>query len=60
MRNLVIRFIHLIATLARLLGPGGVHSLVAEPLLLKHQLLIVNPSRHRSHAEKSDRRGYAQ
>src|SRR5438477_10157504 len=26
----------------RLLGPGGVRSLVAESLLLKHQLLIVN------------------
>jgi hypothetical protein len=31
-----------------LLQPGGVHSLVAESLLLKHQLLIVNRSRHRS------------
>ncbi len=40
--------IHLIATLARLLGPGGVRSLVAESLLLKHQLLIVNRSRQRS------------
>ena len=39
---------HLIATLARLLGPGGVRSLVAESLLLKHQLLIVNRSRQRS------------
>src|SRR5712691_12941331 len=37
MRNLVVLFIHLIATLARLLGPGGVRSLVAESLLLKHQ-----------------------
>jgi transposase InsO family protein len=48
MRNLVVLFIHLIATLARLLGPGGVRSLVAESLLLKHQLLIVNRSRQRS------------
>jgi putative transposase len=48
MRNLVVLLIHLIATLARLLGPGGVRSLVAESLLLKHQLLIVNRSRHRS------------
>jgi hypothetical protein len=29
-RNLVVLFIHLIATLARLLGPGGVRSIVAE------------------------------
>jgi hypothetical protein len=45
MRNLAVFVIHLIATLARLLGPGGVRSLVAESLLLKHQLLIVNRSR---------------
>ena len=48
MSNLVILFIHFIATLARLLGPGGVRSLVAESLLLKHQLLIVARSRQRS------------
>ena len=34
MRNLAVLFIHLIATLARLLGPGGVRSVVAELLLL--------------------------
>ena len=44
MRHFVVLFIHLIATLARLLGPGGVRSLVAESLLLKDQLLIVNRS----------------
>jgi len=38
-------FIHFIATLARLLGPGGVRSIVAESLIVKHQLLIVNRSR---------------
>src|SRR5260370_9495286 len=48
MRTLVVLFIHFIASLARLLGPGGVRSLVAESLLLKHQLLIVNRSRQRS------------
>src|SRR5437764_5641122 len=48
MSNLVILFIHFIATLARLLGPGGVRSIVAEFLILKHQLLIVNRSRQRS------------
>ena len=42
MRNLAVLVIHLIATLARLLGPGGVRSLVAESLLLKHQLLSIN------------------
>src|SRR5439155_967793 len=48
MSNLVILFIHFIATLARLLGPGGVRSIVAEFLIVKHQLLIVNRSRQRS------------
>src|SRR5438874_10205570 len=48
MSNLVILFIHFIATLARWLGPGGVRSIVAESLILKHQLLIVNRSRQRS------------
>ncbi len=42
MRNLAVLFIHFIAVLARLLGPGGVRSLVAESLLLKHQILILN------------------
>jgi hypothetical protein len=41
-------FIHFLATLARLLGPGGVRSIVAESLILRHQLLIVARSRQRS------------
>jgi putative transposase len=48
MANLAVLFVHFIAVLARLLGPGGVRSLIAESLLLKHQLLIVNRSRKRS------------
>jgi len=48
MRHLVVLFIHFIATLARLLGPGGVRSLVAESLLLKHQLQILNRGRKRA------------
>jgi hypothetical protein len=56
MRNLAALFIHFIAVLARLLGPGGVRSLVAESLLLKHQILILNRSRKRSpHLHASDR-----
>ena len=35
-------------SVARLLGPGGVRSIVAESLLLQHQLLMVNRSRQRS------------
>src|SRR5580704_8940019 len=48
MRDLVVLFIHFIASLARLLGPGGARSLVAESLLLKDQLLILNRSRQRA------------
>ena len=48
MRDLIILLVHLIATLARLMGPGGLRSVVAESLLVKHQLLILNRSRHRA------------
>jgi hypothetical protein len=42
MRDRVVLFIHFIATLARWLRPGGARSIVAESLLLKHQLLNLN------------------
>ena len=48
MRDFAIIFIHLLVTIARLLGPGGARSVVAESLLVKHQLLIVNRSRARA------------
>src|SRR4029453_14784029 len=47
MPDLVILFVHIIATLARLLGPGGIRSVVAESVLIKQQLLILNRSRQR-------------
>src|SRR5215831_10867638 len=56
MRDLVILFVHLIATLVRLLGPGGIRSVVAESVLIKQQLLILNRSRQRSpNLHSSDR-----
>src|SRR5438876_5541122 len=48
MRELVILFVHALATLARLWGPGGIRSVVAESVLVKQQLLILNRSRQRS------------
>ena len=48
MRDLAILFIHLVVTVARLFGPGGARSIVAESLLVKHQLLIINRSRARA------------
>ena len=48
MRDLAILFVHLIVTLARLLRPGGHRAIVAESLLLKHPLAILNRSRDRA------------
>ncbi|MGD0129129.1 MAG: helix-turn-helix domain-containing protein [Terriglobia bacterium] len=47
MRDLVILFIHLVTTVARLARPGGVRSVIAESVLVKHQLLILHRSRQR-------------
>ena len=44
MRNLTVLLVHLITTVFRLVGPGGLRSVVAESLLIKHQLQIVNRS----------------
>jgi transposase InsO family protein len=48
MCDLVALFIHVLVTVARLFGPGGARSIVAESLLVKHQLLIFNRSRERA------------
>ena len=48
MRDLLILTIHLLVTVAKLLRPGGARALAAESLLLRHQLLISNRSRHRA------------
>jgi putative transposase len=55
-RDLAVLFLHLLVTIARLAGPGGVRSVVAESVLVKHQLLILNRSRKRSpNLRRSDR-----
>jgi hypothetical protein len=48
MRDVVILFLHLIVTVVRLARPGGLRSVVAESLLLKHQLCILNRGRKRA------------
>ena len=48
MRDFAIVFVHLIVTLARLAGPGGLRSVVAESVLVRHQLLILNRGRKRA------------
>ncbi len=47
-RELATLFIHLAVTFARLLGPDGLRSVIAESLVAKHQLLILNRSRERA------------
>ena len=48
MRDLAVLFLHLLVTVARLAGPGGARSVVAESVLVKHQLLVLNRCRKRS------------
>jgi hypothetical protein len=48
MRHLIILVVHLITTILRLVRPGGVRAVVAESVLAKHQLLILNRSRRRA------------
>jgi hypothetical protein len=48
MRELAVLVLHLLATVARLAGPGGARAVVAESILGKQQLLMLNRSRRRS------------
>jgi putative transposase len=48
MRDLATLFVHLIWTVFRLLSPGGVRSVVAESVLLRHPLVILNRPRERA------------
>ena len=48
MRDLGILFIHLLTTVVKLMGPGGSRAVIAESLLVKHQLVILNRGRERA------------
>jgi putative transposase len=48
MRDVLVLLIHLIITAVRLMRPGGVRSVVAESVLLRHQLLVLNRPRQRA------------
>jgi hypothetical protein len=48
MRELFILAFHLLVTFLKLLRPGGLRAVVAESLMLKHQILISNRSRRRA------------
>jgi hypothetical protein len=48
MKNLLLLHAHLLTTLARLLRPGGAKAIVADSLLMKQQLIVINRSRRRA------------
>jgi putative transposase len=48
MKDLLILLIHLLTTIARLLEPGGAKAIVADSLIIKQQLLIMNRARRRA------------
>jgi len=48
MRDLIILLIHLLATIVKLLGPGGARSVAAESVLIKQQLIVLNRARARA------------
>ena len=56
MQHILVILLHLSSSLGRLLRSGGAKALVAENLLLKHQLLILRRSRRRApNLRSSDR-----
>jgi putative transposase len=48
MKDLLPLIAHLLTTIAKLLGPGGAKTVVADNLLMKQQLLIMNRARRRA------------
>ena len=48
MMDLLALFVHLFTTIAKLLRPGGSRAVVADSLLMKQQLLVINRSRRRA------------
>src|SRR5262252_2169187 len=48
MYDILALFLHLIVTLVRLIKPGGLRAIVAESVLTRHQILILNRSRKRA------------
>ena len=48
MRDIFTLFLHAIVVILRLVRPGGFRSVVAESVLMRHQVLILNRSRKRA------------
>ena len=48
MRDFLILLVHFVATIVKLVKLGGVRAVMAESLVLKHQLVVLNRSRKRA------------
>src|SRR5215467_9631377 len=48
MRDLILLLAHVVTTVMRVFQPGGVRAVIAESVLTKHQLLILNRPRRRA------------
>src|ERR1700745_3998198 len=48
MRDIFTLFLHAIVVIIRLCRPGGLRSVVAESILMRHQVLILNRGRKRA------------
>ena len=56
MRDIFTLFLHAVVTIIRLVQPGGLRSIVAESVLMRHQVLILNRGRKRApNLRSSDR-----
>jgi hypothetical protein len=48
MKIVLLLAVHLVVTLVKLAWPGGVRAVIAETLVLKHQMVVSNRSRRRA------------
>ena len=48
MRDLILLLLHVVTSVMRVFQPGGVRAVIAESVLTKHQLLILNRQRRRA------------
>src|SRR5262245_46790324 len=48
MRDIFTLFLHALVTIIRLARPGGLRAVIAESLLMRHQVLILNRGRKRA------------
>ena len=48
MKDMLVLLAHLLTTIAKLLGPGGIRAVVADSLFMKQQLLVTNHSQRRA------------